>query len=110
MIDFSDIFHRYFIHNQLEPNLVQLERYLISDIEVDGIEGNTFIYINGLDDTIINKIKSLLEEENFILVFNHDHEAFGVILLKMFIILSMIIIYLLIKYLLFTLISIIKKH
>ena len=63
-----DIFHRYFIHNQLEPNLVELERYLISDIEVDGIEGNTFIYINGyLDDTIINKIKSLLEEENFIL-------------------------------------------
>lgn len=78
-----DIFHRYFVHNQLEPSLVQLERYLISDIEVDGIEGDTFIYINGdLDDTTINKIKSLLEEENFILVFNYDHEAFWGDLIK----------------------------
>ena len=72
-----DIFHRYYVHGQLEPNLVDLKRYLLTDKEVDNLKENTFIYPNGeLNDDMINKIKLLLNNKNFIFIWNFDHEAF----------------------------------
>ena len=72
-----DIFHRYYVHGQLEPNLVDLKRYLLTDKEIDNLKENTFIYPNGeLNDDMINKIKLLLNNKNFIFIWNFDHEAF----------------------------------
>mgnify|MGYP003125463305 FL=1 len=72
-----DIFHRYYVHSQLSPSLIDTDRYLITDDAVDNLQDNTFIYPNGkLDENIVSKIKKLLNKKNFILIWNFDHEAF----------------------------------
>ena len=72
-----DIFHRYYVHSQLAPSLIETERYLITDEGIDTLHDKTFIYPNGkFNAEINNKIKNLLKKKNFILIFNFDHEAF----------------------------------
>ena len=71
-----DIFHRYYVHSQLSPSLIETKRFLITDEGVDDLQDKTFIYPNGKLDDVGEVVKRLLEKRNFILVFTFDHEAF----------------------------------
>ena len=71
-----DIFHRYYVHSQLSPSIIETKRFLITDEGVDDLQDKTFIYPNGKLDDVGEVVKRLLEKRNFILVFTFDHEAF----------------------------------